>query len=53
MLSQTIVEFVESVHGDSLPNEVQVALRPEDCFAFLTFVSSFWQWRARGAASLN
>jgi hypothetical protein len=53
MLSETIVEFVECLHGHRPPVHMRVSLAPEDCFAFLSFVSVFWRWGAPGSSDLN
>lgn len=53
MLSETIVEFVDSVRGNAVPVQMQVCLAPEDCFAFLAFVSTFARWNTITSHDIN
>jgi len=53
MLSDAIVEFVDNIRDESNPKHLQVVLAPEDSFAFLSFVSSFWRWSSPALRVLN
>lgn len=53
MLSETILELVDSLRNDSVPKHVRVTLEPEDALAFFTFASSYWRWSSGTSKDLN